>query len=196
MAGQEAPSLAGSWGDMTAVGLSDNAMQNIMNGTAPGGDPGDLNDTIPGPNGVNTTGETITGNGDLMSNAFVADFFASHPGLDQDQVGQNVLQSTEADAPALEAYIAQAQGLTNVDAGSSMDTGTASTPGYSNANVSYDPNYSNANASYDSGSSNSSYASSATPNSAQWQADNAGLAAALGSCGCHCYLAAGQSIEF
>jgi hypothetical protein len=158
-------------------------MTSIMNGTSAGGDPGDLNDTIPGPNGVNTTGETMTGNGDLMSNAFVADFFATNPGLDQDTVGQSVLQSTEADAPALEAYIAQAQGLTNVDAGSSMNTASNS-------------NYSNANASYDSGSSNSSYASSATPNSAQWQADNAGIAAALGSCGCHCYLAAGQSIEF
>jgi len=105
MAGQENPSLAGSWGDSQAVGLSDAAMPAILNGTAPGGNPGDLNDTV----------GQYQGDGDLMSNAFVADFFATNPGLDQDSVGGSVLQSTEADAPQLEAYIAQAQGLTNVD---------------------------------------------------------------------------------
>jgi len=116
MYGQITSNGPGSWSDQTAVGLADTATKNILNGTAPGGNPGDLNDTIPGPNGVNQPGgETITGNGDLMSNAFVADFFATHPGDDQDTAGQSVLQSTEADAPALLAYIAQQQGLTNAD---------------------------------------------------------------------------------
>jgi hypothetical protein len=41
----------------------------------------------------------------------VADFFATHPGLNQDQVGQGVLQATVMDAPQLEQYMAQAFGL-------------------------------------------------------------------------------------
>jgi hypothetical protein len=101
MYGQLSTNGPGSWSDSQAVGLADSALA----GSMPGGNPGDLNDTV-----GNTTGD-----GDLMSNAFVADFFATHPGDNQDQVGGSVLQATEQDAPQLEAYIAQAQGLTNVD---------------------------------------------------------------------------------
>ncbi|HEY9712543.1 MAG TPA: hypothetical protein V6C72_03685 [Chroococcales cyanobacterium] len=98
MAGQVSGSkLGGTWNDPQAVALADQAMQ----GNGP--DPGDLSDTV----------GKYQGDGDLMSNAFVADFFATHAGLDQDTVGQSVLQATNQAAAQLEAYIAQQQGLSN-----------------------------------------------------------------------------------
>ncbi|HEY9772364.1 MAG TPA: hypothetical protein V6C81_00990 [Planktothrix sp.] len=164
MYGQVTSSGGGSWSDSQAVSLSDSAMTNINNGTAAGGNPGDLNDTV----------GQYTGDGDLMSNSFVADFFASHPGLDQDTVGQSVLQSTDADAPQLEQYIAQQQGLSDADSSSNLST-----------------------TSMETGSSSSSSASNTNNlNSAQWSADGTELAQVLGACGCHCYLAAGQDVEF
>jgi hypothetical protein len=133
--------------------MSDQALA----GSMPGGDPGDLNDTV-----GNTTGD-----GDLMSNSFVADFFATHQGLDQDTYGQSVLQATNMDAPQLENYIAQQQGLTSA-AGTTMD----------------------------SSSGTQSATQQAPINQQQWAASATTLDQALGLCGCHCYLAAGQSVEF
>jgi hypothetical protein len=96
MYGQVTANGAGSWSDSQAVGIADNTMSRTdCSGEA------DLNDTV----------GNIQGDGDHMSNAFTADFFATHPGLDQDVYGQSVLSQTEQDDPTLEAYIANAQGL-------------------------------------------------------------------------------------
>ncbi len=99
MYGQTTPNGPGSWSDSKALGLADAGMNAAGSSVY---NEGDLNDTV----GNNQ------GDGDHMSNAFVADFFATHPGLSQDTVGQSVLAQTVQDDPALTAYIAQAQGLT------------------------------------------------------------------------------------
>ncbi len=103
MYGQISNGGAGSWSDSKAVSLADAG----MNAAGPSvNNEGDLNDTV----GNNQ------GDGDHMSNAFTADFFATHPGLNQDSYGQDTLALTAQDDPALVAYIAQAQGLTNASA--------------------------------------------------------------------------------
>jgi|694.fasta_scaffold112444_2 hypothetical protein len=99
MYGQVTSGGAGSWSDSKAVGLADNGL-NAAGSTAY--NEGDLNDTV----------GTVQGDGDHLSNAFVADFFASHPGLNQDQIGQGTLALVSQDDPSLVAYIAQSQGLT------------------------------------------------------------------------------------
>ncbi len=99
MYGQTTSNGPGSWSDSKALGLADAGMNAVGSSVY---NEGDLNDTV----GNNQ------GDGDHMTNAFVADFFATHPGLSQDTVGQSVLTQTALDDPALTAYIAQAQGLT------------------------------------------------------------------------------------
>ena len=103
MYGQLSGGGAGSWSDAKAVSLSDAG----MNAAGPSvNNEGDLNDTV----------GNIQGDGDHMSNAFTADFFATHAGLNQDSYGQDTLALTAQDDPSLVAYIAQAQGLTNASA--------------------------------------------------------------------------------
>ncbi len=103
MYGQLSNGGAGSWSDSKAVSLADAG----MNAAGPSvNNEGDLNDTV----GSNQ------GDGDHMSNAFTADFFATHAGLNHDSYGQDTLALTAQDDPALVAYIAQAQGLTNASA--------------------------------------------------------------------------------
>jgi len=62
--------------------------------------------------GLADTVGTTQGDGDHMSYAFTADFFATHPGLYQDSIGQNRLSLVAKDDPTLTAYIANAQNLT------------------------------------------------------------------------------------
>ncbi|HEY9731137.1 MAG TPA: hypothetical protein V6C89_04460 [Drouetiella sp.] len=98
MYGQVTSNGAGSWSDSRAVGLADSGLSSAG---ATAYNEGDLNDTV----------GNIQGDGDHMSNAFVADFFASHPGLLQDQLGRGTLDLVAQDDPNLVAYIAQSQGL-------------------------------------------------------------------------------------
>ncbi len=98
MYGQLSNGGPGSWSDETALALADAGMRAA-------GDSvyyeGDLNDTV---------GE-LQGDGDHLSNAFTADFFATHPGLNHDSYGQDTLALVAQDDPTLTAYVAKAQGL-------------------------------------------------------------------------------------
>lgn len=96
MYGQISNGGAGSWSDSQAVALSDKGLQ--ANG---GRNEFDLNDTV----------GNVHGDGDHLSNAFTADFFATHGNLFQDSVGGDLLQGVVQDDPALCAYVAKAQGL-------------------------------------------------------------------------------------
>ncbi len=100
MYGQLSNGGAGSWSDEKAVALADAGMRAVGPSVY---NEGDLNDTV----------GQLQGDGDHMSNAFTADFFATHPGLNHDSYGQDTLALTAQDDPALTAYIAQAQGLVN-----------------------------------------------------------------------------------
>lgn len=87
---------AGSWGDQKGLAMADACMS-----TTDCSSEGDLNDTV----------GRVKGDGDHMSNAFVADFFATHPDLLQDTYGRSVLQRVAKNDPALLAYIAQQTGM-------------------------------------------------------------------------------------
>ncbi len=103
MYGQLSDGGLGSWSDSTAVAMSDAGMDaagpSVYN-------EGDLNDTVGGRHG----------DGDHLSNAFTADFFATHPGLNHDSYGASTLEQTALDDPALTAYVAKVMGLTDVNA--------------------------------------------------------------------------------
>lgn len=98
MYGQLTSGGAGSWSDSKAVTLADNGMRAAGPSVY---HEGDLNDTI----------GNLTGDGDHLSNAFTADFFATHPELYKDRYGQDTLALVAQDDPNLTAYIAQATGL-------------------------------------------------------------------------------------
>lgn len=98
MYGQLSNGGPGSWSDNRAVALADAGMRAVGNSVYY---EGDLNDTV----------GDLKGDGDHLSNAFTADFFATHPGLNRDSYGQSTLSRTVQDDPALTAYIAQALGL-------------------------------------------------------------------------------------
>jgi hypothetical protein len=120
MVGQISPStIAGSWNDAKAVKIADKDTARILNGN--GEDPGDLNDTLSEVQFANGFQDpnNVHGDGDLMSNAFVADFYATNQSLYQDKIGGSTLLTTIQNAPDLVSYIAKAQGLT--DAAHSSD---------------------------------------------------------------------------
>ncbi len=114
MAGQISPTtLKGSWNDAQAVSIADDATEKILNGQ--GTNPGDLNDTLSEVNFANgfQDDRSVQGDGDLMSNVFTADFFATNPSLYQDRVGSKVMQVSVDDTPELADYIARVTGMTS-----------------------------------------------------------------------------------
>lgn len=103
MYGQLTSNGPGSWSDAQAVRLADSGIRAA--GQAAYYE-GDLNDTI----------GSVQGDGDHLSNAFAADFFATHPDLLQDRYGQDTLIQVAKDDPTLTAYVAQATGLQQAQA--------------------------------------------------------------------------------